>query len=262
MGVETPTTIPAPSKLLLALEARAGLEFASLLPTLPLLRMAPAGDGHGVLVLPGFLAGDASTRALRVFLRQRGYHVHGWKLGTNLGPRDEIVAGLARRLAEVHARHGRKVSLVGWSLGGIFARELSRHFPDHVRQVITLASPFRDVMASNVPRLPGLHRPPAQLAGVEDLMTRLRQPIPVPSTAIWSRTDGIVAGRSCQEEPGPLRESIEVRTSHCGMGHHPATLLVIADRLAQADGDWRPFDPTGWSRWPFLRAEVGPAAPE
>ena len=246
-------TLAGPSAALLALEARAWLEFASLIPTLPVLQAAPRGDGHPVLVLPGWLASDTSTRALRWFLRDRGYHAHGWRLGRNHGPTSEIVSGLAARLGALRARHGRRISLVGWSLGGIYARELARRRPDDVRQVITLASPFRDPDATSalITRLAG-RRPPR----APDVIERLRSPLPVPTTAIYSRTDGIVAWQSCVEPRGPQSESVEVGTSHCGMGHHPAALLVIANRLAQPDGAWRHFEPRGWSRLPFLAAAV------
>ena len=145
-------TIRPPSPALLALEGRAWLEFAALLPALPLLGRAPAGDGHPVLVLPGWLANDRSTQALRWFLRDRGYHAHGWKLGRNLGPSSALAPALRQRFTALRARHGRKVSLIGWSLGGIYARELARRFPDDVRQVITLASPFRNPSATSVAR--------------------------------------------------------------------------------------------------------------
>jgi pimeloyl-ACP methyl ester carboxylesterase len=127
-----------PSPLLTALESRAWLELVSLLPALPVLDRAPAGDGHPVLVLPGWLAGDVSTRTLRWFLRRRGYHVHGWRLGRNVGATEEIVHGLGSRFHALRRRHDRPISIVGWSLGGIYARELARRFPDDVRQVITL----------------------------------------------------------------------------------------------------------------------------
>ena len=247
------SALAGPSAGLMALEARAWLEFASLVPALPILQAAPSGDGHPVLVLPGWLASDRSTQALRWFLRRRGYHAHGWRLGRNHGPTAEIVSGMAERLTHLRARHGRAVSLVGWSLGGIYARERARRRPDDVRQVITLASPFRDPDATNflITRLAGARpsRPPEVLA-------RLRSPLPVPTTAIYSRTDGIVAWDSCVEPRGPQSESVEVRTSHCGMGHHPAALLVIADRLAQPEGAWRHYEPSGWSLLPFLSAAV------
>jgi pimeloyl-ACP methyl ester carboxylesterase len=235
-------TLAGPSAALLALEARAWLEFASLIPALPVLQAAPRGDGHPVLVLPGWLASDTSTRALRWFLRDRGYHAHGWRLGRNHGPTSEIVSGLAARLGALRARHGRRISLVGWSLGGIYARELARRRPDDVRQVITLASPFRDPDATSalITRLAG-RRPPR----APDVIERLRSPLPVPTTAIYSRTDGIVAWQCSVQEAGPQTENIEVEASHVGLGVNPAVLYAIADRLAQPEGQWQPFDRSG-----------------
>src|SRR5207244_11287989 len=156
-----------PSPALLALEGRAWLEFAALLPALPLLGRAPAGDGHPVLVLPGWLANDRSTQALRWFLRDRGYHVHGWKLGRNLGPSSRLAPALGQRFTALRARHGRKLSLIGWSLGGIYARELARRFPDdvagdHARQ--PLSRPVGDERCTLLrppPRWPGRRLPGA-----------------------------------------------------------------------------------------------------
>jgi pimeloyl-ACP methyl ester carboxylesterase len=251
--------IAPPSPLLLTLEARAWLELAALVPALPALASAPSGDGHPVLVLPGFLADDRSTRALRWFLRDRGYHAHAWRLGRNVGPTAGTVQGLVARLDTLHARHGRKVSLIGWSLGGIYARELARAFPHKVRLVITLASPFRDPEATNVARFRrlGLGRPPASDPVVP--RERLRAPLPVPATSFYSETDGIVAWQSCLEPEGPQAENLAVRSSHCGMGHHPTVLLAIADRLAQPEGSWRPYVPARSTWWPFTPSRAEPA---
>jgi pimeloyl-ACP methyl ester carboxylesterase len=154
-------------------------------------------------------------------------------------------------LQAVRARHGRRVSLVGWSLGGIYARELARRFADDVRQVITLASPFRDVDATNVPRfLRDLARR-RPLPDEGDHRRVLHAPLPVPTTAIYSRSDGIAAWRSCRLDEDARSENIEVASSHLGIGHHPVALLTIADRLKQPEGAWRRFvPPPGW-RWPL-----------
>ncbi len=245
------TSIRRPPRGFLFLEGRAFLELAALLPAYPMLRRAPRGDGHPVLVLPGFLASDFSTRALRAFLRDRGYSAHAWSLGRNLGPNPELVAKMVERLQALRQRHQRKVSLIGWSLGGVYARELARNFAADVRQVITLASPFRDLSATSVPpllrRFGGRHRPEN-----DPRRALLGEPIPVPATAIYSKTDGIAAWQSCVEPTGPLSENIEVESSHLGIGHHPVVLLTIADRLAQPEGAWQPFQaPAGW-RWPWV----------
>jgi pimeloyl-ACP methyl ester carboxylesterase len=245
-------SIRRPGLGLLLLEGRAVLELAALLVATPLLRRAPRGDGHAVLVLPAFMTSDFSTRVPRSFLRDRGYAAHGWKLGRNTGPTPETVAALVQRLHELRRRHDRRVSVIGWSLGGVYARELARAFPSDVRQVITLATPFRNLEAINVPAfLLTRRRPHPNEAAFRE---RLRLPLPVPTTAIYSRTDGIASWRSCVADPGPQSESIEVESSHLGIGHHPVVLLTIADRLAQAEDAWQPFrPPAGW-RWPFVPA--------
>ncbi len=243
-------SIQRPGLGLLLLEGRALLELAALLAAYPFLQQAPRGNGHPVLVLPAFMASDFSTRALRGFLRNRGYAVHGWKLGRNTGPTPETVAHLVQRLHELRGRYDRRVSLIGWSLGGVYARELARAFPLEVRQVITLATPFRNLEAVNVPAFVLARRRPHP--NETAFRERLRLPLPVPMTAIYSRTDGIAAWQSCVAESGPQSESIEVASSHLGIGHHPVVLLTIADRLAQPEGAWEPFrPPAGW-RWPFV----------
>jgi pimeloyl-ACP methyl ester carboxylesterase len=206
-----------------------------------LLRSAPRGDGHPVLVFPGLLAGDLATLPLRRFLRDLCYDARGWKLGVNLGPSAELREKLDERLVHLFERHGRRVSLVGWSLGGIYARELARVHSDRVRLVITLAAPFRDISATHAARLIPIRPGGRQLSEAHELRDALRQPLPVPSTSIYSKTDGIVAWQSCLEERGPRRESVEVACSHTGMGFHPDVLAVIADRLAQGESQWRPF---------------------
>jgi pimeloyl-ACP methyl ester carboxylesterase len=247
------TPIAAPSRRLLLLESRALLELAALLPAYPVLRRAPHGDGHSVLVLPGLMASDFSTRALRRFLRDKGYQAHGWKQGRNLGPSEALIAAMVERLTDIHRRSGRRVSLIGWSLGGIYARELARAMPELVRQVITLASPFRDLDAVNVPRFLQVRARSRNPVGDDAaIRARLRAPLAVPTTAIFSHSDGITAGDSCRADAAPQTENLEVASSHLGIVHHPVVLLTIADRLAQPEGTWRPFaPPRGW-RFPLV----------
>lgn len=247
--VRKTTTNPSapPSRALLLLEGRALGELAAYFAALPLLRLAPRGDGHPVLVLPGLSASDVSTRPLRTFLRDRGYAAHGWELGRNAGPRPGVEAALQRRLSDLHKRHGRRVSIIGWSLGGIFAREVARRAAQQVRGVITLGSPF-----AGEPRASHAWRIYEALSGlaVDEHPWReaMKLPPPVASTSIYSRSDGIVAWQGCLEQASPTTENIEIEGSHCGLGHHPAALYAIADRLAQAEGEWRPFDRSGLRR--------------
>jgi hypothetical protein len=229
------------------LEGRAIHELGAFLGALPLLSLAPRGDGHPVLVLPGLVASDVSTRPLRAFLRGRGYAVSGWRQGRNLGLRHGVQDAMVDLLQELNDTHGRKVSLVGWSLGGLYARQLAKMMPERVRTVITLGSPFAaGPKATNAWRVYELAS--GRSADEED--TRFGGSLsgapPVPTTAIFSRTDGVCAWQGCMEKTSAMSESIEVESSHCGMGHHPAAVYAVADRLAQAEGEWSPFDRSGW----------------
>ena len=229
------------------LEGRAIHELGAFIGALPLLSLAPRGDGHPVLVLPGLVASDVSTRPLRTFLKTRGYAVSGWRQGRNLGLRSGVQHAMVDLVRELNDTHGRKISLVGWSLGGLYARQLAKMMPDRVRQVITLGSPFAsNPKATNARRI--YEMASGRRAEEEDprFGGTLASPPPVPTTAIFSRTDGVCAWQGCMEKTGTQTESIEVESSHCGMGHHPAVVYAVADRLAQKEGQWRPFDRSGW----------------
>lgn len=232
---------PPPVGLFVLEQGRAVAELGAFRARRRLLRTAPRGDGHPVLVLPGLLAGDFSTAPLRRFLRELCYDARGWKLGINLGPDASMRKALDERLTHLRQRHGRRVSLIGWSLGGIYARELARARPDDVRLVITMGTPFRNISATHAARLMPIRPGGRPIAEAQELRDALRRPLPVPTTSIFSRTDGIVAWQSCLEEEGPTRENVEVACSHTGMGFHPSVLAVVADRLSQPEGSWQPF---------------------
>lgn len=241
-----PTRYRAPSPALLATEGpRAGLDFAALLATWPLLAMARRGDGHPVLVLPGWLAGDPATLLLRNVLGALGHNVKGWSLGTNRGPTAKVVEELRTRLGQLHHDSGRRVSLVGWSLGGLYAQELARASPGSVQRLITLGSPVlrRCVWTQHVSRIADrathlkgaatlLHRPWAEPGSLR-----------VPATSVFTRGDGIVNWSNCGYDVRSRRENVEVRGSHLGLAHNPAVIWLLADRLGQRDGRWRPFRP-------------------
>lgn len=215
-----------------ALEVRAFGERAQMSALLPLLRRLPSGDGHPVLVLPGFIASDRSTAPLRKLLRQLGYRTYGWGLGANMGPSRDVLDGLVDRLDRAHDRRREPVSIVGWSLGGVYARELARARAALVRQVITLGSPIRNAQEAAAGR-------------------DFSRPLPVPSTSIYTRTDGVVPWRSSLIERTETSENVRVEGSHCGLGFNAAAIAVIADRLAQPSGEWRHFSPPWYLRGAF-----------
>lgn len=234
----------APGALRMALEWRAPWELGAGIAALPLLSLAPQGDGHPVLVFPGLIASDMSTDLLRRYLKGQNYAAKSWNLGRNLGPRPGVLEACERHVETLHTRYGRKVSLIGWSLGGVYARETAKKCAARVRSVITLGSPF-----AGTPRATNAWRV-YELASGERIDDRrdwdeIRQAPPVPTTSIYSRTDGIVAWQLSHQEPGPQTENIEVEASHVGLGVHPAVLYAIADRLSQPEGQWKPFDRSG-----------------
>jgi pimeloyl-ACP methyl ester carboxylesterase len=258
-NAHNPEAIKAPSAFLALTELpRAIAELSSLPLASGWLASAPRGDGHPVLVLPGFIASDTSTAILRRYLKKLGYDAHAWELGRNLGPRAIGREGekLIARLRAIHDATGQKVSIVGWSLGGVMARLVARRAPDAVRQVISLGSPF-----TGDPRATNVGRAYQFLTGqkfddnhTQDQLREVSATPPVPTTAIYTRADGVVAWQNCVERPGEETDNIEVRGSHCGLGINPAVLYAVADRLAQPENDWHPFERRG------LRAMIYPFA--
>jgi hypothetical protein len=241
-----------PSKILMFLEGRALNEFGAFLSAIPLLNLAAKGDGHPVLVLPGLMAGDDSTIPLRKFLKGRGYAVRGWGLGLNRGLRDGVQDHMFDLVRDFSDVHGRKISIVGWSLGGIYAREIAKILPDRVRSVITLGSPFAEgPKSTNAWRVYELASGQSVDVAHDKFGGSVGETPPVPTTAIYSRTDGICAWQGCVEKSSARSESIEVEGSHCGMAVNPAAVFAIADRLSQPEGAWMPFDRSGWRSFIF-----------
>ena len=257
-----------PRTLLALLEIRAPLEFAVLLATLPTLARAPKGDGHAVLLLPGFAAGDATLEPLRLFLRSRGYAAETWGLGKNVGFNRRYSRVIEQKVRYLHHRTGRKVSLVGWSLGGVFAFYAAHVAPECVRTAISLGSPLRlDPDHPPPPSVLAMYRalenPQGTLAHAARSRSRvMRTPPPVPSTCLYSDTDGIVPPQQATLDGDPENhENIRVPGSHSGLGVNFLVMWIVADRLAQAEGKWAPFRPSGAFERAFRRLDAHDAAP-
>jgi hypothetical protein len=238
--------------LLAALEVRAIGEVGVLLFALPLLNRSAHGDGHPVLLLPGFGAGESSLEPLRLFLASRGYHVETWGLGRNRGFNRRFANVVEQKVRYLHHRHRRKVSLVGWSLGGVFAYYAAHVAPECVRTVISLGSPLRlDPDRQPPPGVVAMYKvlsnplgPMAHQARARS--TRMRSAPTVPSTCIYSLHDGVVPPEQATLEGDPaLHENVRVPGSHLGFGVNTLAMWVIADRLATPEGRWRPFEPSG-----------------
>ncbi|MFT7722565.1 MAG: alpha/beta fold hydrolase [Roseateles sp.] len=254
------TALAPPPRLLQWLEWRAMGEMTATALLAPTLALAPRGDGHPVLVLPGLAASDRSTLLLRAFLRDRGYQVHGWGQGRNLGPRDGVRETMLAQLDRIADASGRQVSVVGWSLGGMYARMLAQERPDAVRGVVMLGSPVGGhPYATRAWRLYEMasgrsaHEDAREWSGAVD-------PDTVPRTSIWSRSDGIVAWRNSVVPVAARSENITVYGSHLGLGANAAVLYAVGDRLAQPQGQWQAFKPPALLRALYPRVDAARAA--
>jgi pimeloyl-ACP methyl ester carboxylesterase len=237
------------------LEPRAVFEAALLPASLPLLLQAPRGDGHPVLLLPGFLADEKSLIALKLFLQRKGYEVHTWGLGRNLGFRAKHASALPQKIRYLHHLTGRKVSLVGWSLGGVFSLYGAESTLECVRAVITLGSPVSvDAAGSQSPRaVKALYRLTShRLGAAAHVMQprakklRERRRLAIPTSCLYSLSDGVVPPQEATIDGDPaLHENIQVPGSHLGLGFNGIVLAIVADRLAQPEGGWKPFQPQG-----------------
>ena len=221
---------------------RAAFELFTYLPYNVIRKVEKTGDGHPVLVLPGFMATDLSTVPLRNHIHELGYKVYGWKQGRNYAKLDYIDL-LHDRLDQIYHKYHRQVSIIGWSLGGIYARQIAKESPELVKQIITLGSPFKGVTkANNAKWLYDIltnGKGEAQLDPM--IMEDIPRPAPVPTTAIYSKEDGVVPWKACMEIPSEIHQNVQVHGSHLGLGVNVTVMEIIADRLQQDLSDWTPF---------------------
>lgn len=251
-----------PSRIFTLAEGRALFELGAFIAATPLLSRLPQGDGHAVMTLPGFMATNGSTVPMRRLLAKLGYDAHGWNSGRNIRVDEELIERLEIQLTDLYRQTGRKVSLVGWSLGGVLARELAKMHSEKVRLVVSLGSPISDDRGhTNAARLFKLFNgdQPEKLRGGR--FSGLDRAPPVPTTSVFTRTDGVVHWRGSVQHPENAHdehpcENIEVYASHCGLGVNPSVMVALADRLAQPEGEWRPFTPKVHQRLMFPRVRL------
>lgn len=235
-----------PSAFWLATEiGRAVAEVGISIPFRKWLKTPATGDGHPVLLFPGFMASDVSMTPMRKYLIKKGYNALPWNIGRNIANVEHLDV-LVQKIENLYEATGQKISLIGWSLGGVYARQLAKERPNMIRQVITMGSPFRGVnQANNAAWLYNIlvERKKIEEAAPE-LIEEFPKPPPVPTTAIYSKEDGIVPWELCMEEEETYyRQNIQVRGSHLGLGINPSVLKIITDRLQYTEGTWIPFVP-------------------
>ena len=232
---ETPCRRAIPlrhSRWKLLSELHALREVPALGLNLPRLAFQPRGAGRPVLVVPGYGAGDASTAAIRSYLRLLNYRVHGWDLGINKGDVPALIPRVRAQAERLYETTGEPLRLVGWSLGGYLVREVARERPDIVDRVITLGTPVvggpKYTAVAEFYRLQGHDLDAIEL----EVDRRERDPIPVPITAIYSRWDGVVAWQACIDHVSPNVEHVCVPTGHLAFGFSPRVYCLVAQKLA------------------------------
>lgn len=238
--------VKKPGLFWLATEAvRAGFELGSFIPYRFISDSSDTIDLHPVLVIPGFLSSDVSTKPLRDYLEKLGYHTYGWGLGRNYGDEGDLEP-LLDFTDELYSKYRMKISLIGWSLGGIFARQIAKANPHLIRQVITLSSPFNDVTEKT--RVGWIHQlitnSKTKDAVAPEFLEDIPKPAPVPTTAIFSKQDGIVPWANCIELiESDIHQNIQVVGSHLGLGFNPFVMEIIKDRLQYREENWVKYKP-------------------
>jgi len=237
---------------------RAMMELGWYVPYRILTKNLEKGDGHPVLILPGFMATDLSTIPLRSFIHKLGYKVYGWGEGRNFA-HVEYLDMLKEKLDRIFQKHKEPVTIIGWSLGGIYARQLAKHEPDIVRQLIVMGSPFKGVtLVNNARWMYDLLVKCKMVSGDIDpaLIADIPESAPVPTTAIYTKEDGVVPWELCLEESDNWHQNIQVRGSHLGLGVNPLVLQIVEDRLRLDKDDWAYFETRNLVEDIFVKAEA------
>jgi len=237
-------TIKRPSFRMHITEAfRAMLDYRKSVDFLKSFKSYNKGDGHPVLVIPGFMGSNTSTRRLRKFIKKLGYLPYDWGLGRNYADIEDVDT-LLNRIDEIYHKHQ---ALIGWSLGGVYARELSKQRPNFIRQVITLGSPFAGITEPNnavwlYEMLKGKSVKSLDLVWLESLP----KPAPVPTTAVYSKEDGVVSWKVCLEKKeDEFHQNVEIKGSHTGLVNNASSWYLIADRLKYRQDNWKHFEYNG-----------------
>ena len=239
------TEVTRPSILKTVFEWRAAFEGVALLGAYSILRKAPKGNGEPVLVIPGFTTSDNGTHFLRNYLTQQGYEVFGWELGVNNGLNTPQYKKLVKRLRSINKQAGKPVRVIGWNVGGLYARALANDQAKLVSMVITLGAPFALPsmfgVSESLSRLYSFYNDPADndaLYGYSDVWERTPN---MPSTSIYSEGDGVINWQFCIDDEGVNTENIRVMGSHLGLTVNPMVYFILAERLSQDESRWRSF---------------------
>ena len=227
--------IPSPPLFNMVMESRSLLEWSSIYCLYPFIPKRIKGKGKPVLLIPPYLGDDSSTTFVRKYLKSLGFSTYKWELGFNM-VKSHYIPRLEEKLADIYQQHQEKVSIVGWSGGGIFAKIMANRHPDQVEQILTIGSPIWGVMDMKTPvyGLMEFFRGKSLKERNERFLAEL-EPIPtVPVTCIYTKTDGLIPWKHCMEAETYRKniKNIEVFGSHSGMGANVSVLLVTANMLS------------------------------
>ncbi|MEZ5006587.1 MAG: alpha/beta fold hydrolase [Chitinophagales bacterium] len=236
--------IKVPSVKRLLLEPLGVSELVNVIPAWSLMESLPRGNGEPVMVVPGLTTNDLSTKIVRSFLNYKGFTAYGWELGFNLTYNEKLEKKLIARVDELYEKHQQKITLIGWSLGGITIRILAKHAPEKIKQVISLGAPFTNIKGKTYVSWWGSLVARQRVKNFNEVWTReaAEQPL-MPSTSIYSKNDGMVSWQYCIDwETGPKTQNIEVYCNHLGFGMTPTVWAILVDRLLQSEENWQLFD--------------------
>ena len=230
--------VKAPPFRLLLREFRIGPEWVMARARPKAQERAVVSDGSPVITVPGFCAGDTSMVEMRLNLRAAGFHARGWRMGANMGAKADTLERLHARISGIADKEGRAVHVVGWSLGGLYAREYAKRHPDMVASVVTMGTPFSGSRRANnawrVYRIIAGHSvdaPPIEF---------LPEPKPpVPTYALWSPIDGVIAPQSARGDDSESDEAIEVDTGHFGFAYDASVVDVVIECMLRAEAKKR-----------------------
>ena len=244
MNNTTSIKIERPSLLYYIAEPfRAIGERIRVIPFLRKFQCTQKGDGHPVIVIPGFMGNDSSVKLLSGFLNKHGYQSQTWGLGMNFGNLKDVEE-LSRRIEKLFQAKGEKISLIGWSLGGVYARQIAKRHPEKIRQVITMCSPFLGAdHPNNAAWLFSLVHGGTKITDLDpNWLADLPSPAPVPTTALYSKTDGVVPWQTCMESvEDAIHQNIEIKGSHIGVIYNKNVLPILIDRLQYSEENWKKF---------------------
>ncbi|MCP4120943.1 MAG: alpha/beta hydrolase [Bacteroidetes bacterium] len=238
------STIKLPKIHRLFLEPLGISELVNIIPAKQILDSLPHGDGQPVMIIPGLTTGDWSTKIIRTFLKSKGFYVYGWGQGLNVKYTQDLEDRLKKRIDKIYDRHQRKVTLIGWSLGGLTIRVLAKSYPDKIRQLISLGGPFKSIEGKSYVTWWYELLAQERVKNFNPIWKEAASTLPEhPSTSIYSKTDGMVSWEYCMDwETSPTIENIEVRCNHLGFGMNPTVWQIVHDRIMQPDDEWQPFD--------------------